>query len=235
MATRKRSARRELSFVPLDVAASIGTYKIDSLVTAHPSLSYVPYPAHVCERFREAFNSHAHSANSADTNLVQFKDSLSITIKMINDLSNIRELIRKHNSDGEIERLLVKAPPDIIFVDEYGQDDEHDPRRDVDHVAGALEDLSQAIDHLLKTCVLSDYCVGRKPADPFTHDFVKWLAVTPSLWPFTPVTNENWKAFAELLAAAWDDLRLAVPPEVKYESTYLWLRDRVRTQLGFKP
>jgi hypothetical protein len=129
-------------------------------------------------------------------------------------------------SDGDDKGKTVKQAFIEWLEQQYDGDDE---RKAVEQ---AFDELKTALDLFLARVYIVQWPRHRGGNhDRLASTYIAVLA-NSRLWPFTPVTCDNFKDFARLLAAGWEDLGLPLDysgyGKRNYDSLYEFIYERVR-------
>ena len=230
---------------PLDPNAPVPTYRIDRIILGCAQLreqdgGHDHYIRSRAGAFRYAFNVALRSAERAVPLEDEFKNAKKESELFFEQVRRFDRFINDPNieiNEKNIESIRHVALPTVqecYFDDEKLPGD--DPQQDADNVEEEVTKLCEAVASFLANLEIPAYRMNAGNRDLFTSTFIKELAENTQLYPFTPVIQDNWRGFAKLLAAGWEDLGLsrAVRDSKSYSSVYGWLADRVRTQFGFR-
>jgi hypothetical protein len=226
----------------LNPDAPVPTYKIDRIVEENDELKKIHgghshYLVSSARAFRNAFNLATQAAIDDDASIKAFSQRKAKTEYVFQELRRVARLL----DTTDAATISAVAVPVELTRPPYVSES------DIERTEDAFADLRASITSFLITIELPSYrCAAGGNHDRMTHRFIRELAGDGRLWPFTPVTRANFRPFARLLAAGWEDVGLprAVRPRggaglarsdgTSYHSVYGWLSDRVRTQLGFR-
>jgi hypothetical protein len=153
------------------------------------------------------------------------------------DIKRLWERINK----TDLEHLLqIAMPAEPFIVGERLLDYGEDPQAEIEAVDQARNELRAAIERFLASVYIPHYLPHRRGGhhDWLVSTYISVLAKDSRLWPFTPVTPDNYTDFARLLTAGWEDLQLPLDytgyGKRNYDSLYEMIYERVRKHPDLK-
>ena len=198
----------------LDIQASFSFYKIDPIIQRRNALMMkleINHLSFLVRKGREAFNVAARAADEARPNDDEFRAAKKATESFLEEVRKFGQTIQE--ADPEIiSRVAIPT----------GELASGDHEWDALEVEDRFDDLRTAVERFLSDVMMPLYKSGAGNNDLFTRRYIQTLADDWRLSPFIPVTQDNWREFARLISAGWEDLGLptAIGTSKGYPTVY---------------